>query len=169
MIEQLDNPVWSALIWGNEALSVGNDKAKRFQSGVSPFVAIAKHDLEHYQALKELVPSDETVAVFTTDEDLDPSPWNVINRIDGYQMVYEGETSADQNQIAIIKLSEKNVSAMLELTKLSLPGPFMKKTIRFERYEGRFDGDQLVAMAGHRFYSSPYVEIVLSRIELQAL
>lgn len=48
---------------------------------------------------------------------------------------------------------------MLALTKISPPGPFMEKTIRFGGYEGIFAGGHLVAMAGHRFLSGPYVEI----------
>lgn len=106
-----------------------------------------------------LIEGDETVAIFTTDKDLDARPLTIANRIDGYQMMYEGSTPEDQHQITIAKLSEENVPAMLELTKLSPPGPFMEKTIRFGGYEGIFEGEHLVAMAGHRFHSGPYVEI----------
>jgi ribosomal protein S18 acetylase RimI-like enzyme len=159
MIKQLDNPVWSALISGNRDLAIGNEKARRYQPGISPFVAVAENSPGHYQALKKLIPGDETVAIFTTDTNLDPSPWVVVNRIDGYQMMYEGETPVQQEEVTIMKLAEANVLAMLELTKLNPPGPFMEKTILFGGYEGIFDGEHLVAMAGHRFHGGPYVEI----------
>jgi predicted GNAT family acetyltransferase len=159
MIEQLNNPVWSSLTSGNADLAIGTDKAKRYQPGISPFVAVAQNDLEHYKALKELVPNNETVAVFTTEQDLDPSPWVIANRIDGYQMMYEGPTPEAQSDLAVIKLNQQDVPAMLELTRLSPPGPFQEKTIEFGGYEGIFDGEQLVAMAGHRFHCGPYVEI----------
>lgn len=159
-ISQLDNPVWSALTSGNSDLAVGNEKAKRFKPGISPFVAVAQCDFEHYQALKELIQDKkETVIIVTTDKNPDVSPWTIVNRIDGYQMVYEGEAPGEQDEIEIRQLSEENVQAMLELTKLSPPGPFMEGTIRFGGYQGVFDGKQLVAMTGHRLHSGPYVEI----------
>lgn len=159
MIEQLNNPVWSSLTGGNTDLAIGNDKAKRYQPGISPFVAVARHDFEHYQALRELVSPKETVAVFTTNKDLDPRPWDIVNRIDGYQMMYEGPTPDLQEEFTITKLKPQNVPAMLELTRLSPPGPFQEKTIEFGGYEGIFEGEQLIAMAGHRFHCGPYVEI----------
>lgn len=121
----MDNPVWSALTSGNNTLSIGNDKAKRFQLGISSFVAAAQHDLEHYTALKKLVPSKESVAIFTTDKNLDAGPWNIVSRIAGYQMMYEGEAPDKPPRIAIAGLTESNVPAMLALTQLSPPGPFM--------------------------------------------
>lgn len=159
MIEQLNNPVWSSLTSGNADLAIGDNKAKRYQPGVSPFAAVAQNDFEHYQALKKLFPLNETVAVFTTDKALDPSPWVVANRIDGYQMIYEGPTLEAQEELTVTKLDLQDVPAMLELTSLSPPGPFQERTIEFGGYEGIFDGEQLVAMAGHRFHCGPYVEI----------
>jgi predicted GNAT family acetyltransferase len=159
MIEQLNNPVWSSLTSGNADLAIGNDKAKRYQPGISPFVAVAQHDFEHYQALKKLVLPNEIVAVFTTNKALDPSPWIIINRIDGYQMMYEGPTPEAQEEIIVTKLNLQDVPAMLELTRLSPPGPFQERTIEFGGYEGIFNGELLVAMAGHRFHCGPYVEI----------
>jgi predicted GNAT family acetyltransferase len=158
-ITQLDNPVWSALISGNSDLSTGTEKVKRYQPGISPFAAVAENNFEHFDALTELIAQDETVAIFTTDKALDARPLTITNRIDGYQMIYEGPMPEEQHQIRIAELSAKNVPAMLELTKLSPPGPFMEKTIRFGGYEGIFEGEHLVAMAGHRFHSGPYVEI----------
>ena len=159
MIEQLDNPVWSSLTTGNEDLAIGNDLARHYRPGISPFAAVADNDPTHYQALYELIRDDVPIAIFTTDTNLDPYRWAIVNRIDGYQMMYEGETPTERDQFNIKSLTEVNVPAMLELTKLSPPGPFLENTIAFGGYEGVFDGERLVAMAGHRFHCGPYVEI----------
>ncbi|WP_345951355.1 GNAT family N-acetyltransferase [Mucilaginibacter sp. PAMB04274] len=159
LIEQLDNPVWAALTSGNVNLAIGNDKARYYAPGVSAFAAVAENNFAHFKALMDLKPWGETIAVFTTDKNLNAHPWTIVNRIDGYQMMYDGATPEEQRQITITKLSEEDVPAMLELTKLSPPGPFMEKTIRFGGYEGIFEDKQLVAMAGHRFHCGPYVEI----------
>lgn len=158
MIDQLNNPVWSALSSGNQTLAIGNDQAKYFQPGISPFAGVANNDAMHFQALKHLMNEHESVAVFTTDRNLDPNPWIIANRIDGYQMMFEGEMPTASPALSIVGLTEKHVPAMLELTQLSPPGPFMEETIRFGNYEGIFEGEQLVAMAGRRLHSGIYVE-----------
>jgi len=159
MIHLLDNPVWSALTSGNQHLALGNNQAKYFQPGIAPFVAVASNSRENYQALWDTVPGEQTVAVFTTDPDLDPSPWTIAGRIDGYQMMYDGNPPLQQPEPPVSLLQDEHVPAMLELTRLSPPGPFMEKTIRFGGYEGIFLGNLLAGMAGHRFHSGPYVEI----------
>jgi predicted GNAT family acetyltransferase len=159
MIEQLNNPVWSALNSGNQNIAIGSEKAKYFQQNISLFAATAENNGEHFRALAEIIPENETVAIFTIDKNLDAAPWNIVKQIDGFQMMYEGEEPDVKDNAAIISLSEKNVPAMLELTRLSPPGPFLKDTIRFGGYEGIFNGNQLVAMAGRRFHNGPYVEI----------
>jgi len=92
MIAQLDNPIWSALTSGNEELAVGNDKARHFLSGISAFVAVAKHDSEHFQTQSESMMPTTTAAIFTVNKHLDTSPLKVINRIEGYQMLYNAST-----------------------------------------------------------------------------
>lgn len=159
MIHLLDNPVWSALNSGNQHLALGNNHAKYFQPGIAPFVAVASNLSENYHALWDTFPRDETVAVFTTDPDLDPSPWTITGRIDGYQTMYDGNAPLQHPEPPVSLLRDEHVPAMLELTRLSPPGPFMEKTIRFGGYEGIFSGNLLAGMAGHRFHSGPYVEI----------
>ncbi len=48
---------------------------------------------------------------------------------------------------------------MLELTNLTKPGPFGRRTIEFGNYEGIFVNDQLVAMTGQRFHCYHHIEI----------
>ncbi|GAB2530576.1 GNAT family N-acetyltransferase [Spirosoma aerophilum] len=157
MIHPLDNPVWSALTSGNKSVALGNDQAKYYPPQVAPFVAVADNTRVHFEALLGTIPYKQPVALFTHEPQLDPSPWVLINRIDGVQMLYEGPTPAGQDNL--IDLTEADVPQMLALTKLSPPGPFLPRTIELGGYQGIFASDQLVAMAGRRFDSGTHVEI----------
>ena len=48
---------------------------------------------------------------------------------------------------------------MLALTKLTNPGPFASRTIDFGHYQGIFEGNSLVAMAGQRLHVFNYAEV----------
>jgi len=159
MIHPLDNPVWSALTTGNQSLALGNHQAKYYKPLVSLFVAVAQNTCAHFEALREIIPHDQTVALFTTEPNLDASPWMIVNRVDGCQMVFEGPTPEPQDEVERVRLTEKDIPRMLELTQLSPPGPFLTQTIEFGGYEGIFAGERLIAMAGRRFDNGSHVEI----------
>jgi predicted GNAT family acetyltransferase len=48
---------------------------------------------------------------------------------------------------------------MVDLVRLTEPGPFERRTIELGRYYGHFAGDRLLAMAGERLRPGPYTEI----------
>ncbi|UFH57804.1 hypothetical protein [Spirosoma sp. KNUC1025] len=123
MIHPLDNPVWSALTSGNQSVALGNDQSKYYPPQVAPFVAVADNTRVHFEVLRDTIPYEQPVALFTHEPQLDPSPWVLVNRIDGFQMLYEGPTPAEQD--SLIDLTEANVPQMLALTTLSPPGPFL--------------------------------------------
>ncbi|MPR37206.1 GNAT family N-acetyltransferase [Salmonirosea aquatica] len=158
MIETLDNPVWSALTSGNKHLALGSAGAKYFQPAIAPFAAVAENTREHFDNLWEVVPDNQPVALFRKEQNLTHSPWTIINRIDGFQMLFEGATP-DAGDAPLPALSRSDVPQMLALTQLSPPGPFLADTIAFGGYEGIYEGGQLVAMAGRRFDSGTHVEI----------
>jgi predicted GNAT family acetyltransferase len=51
------------------------------------------------------------------------------------------------------------VDEMIELVKLTKPGPFDKRTIEFGSYHGIFQNGKLVAMTGQRLHVEQYTEI----------
>ncbi|GAB3796555.1 GNAT family N-acetyltransferase [Spirosoma humi] len=159
MIHSLDNPVWSALTSGNQHLALGTHQARYFQANVAPFVAVAENTRAHFDALLETVPHGQPVALFTNDRQLDALPWSIVDRIDGFQLLFEGATPKPQAGAELVKLTEQDVPQMLDLTRLSPPGPFQARTIEFGGYEGIFAGESLVAMAGRRFDDDSHVEI----------
>jgi predicted GNAT family acetyltransferase len=56
-------------------------------------------------------------------------------------------------------LGAADVSAMLELTALTKPGPFFARTYELGQYFGIRDGDRLAAMAGERMRLDGFTEI----------
>jgi ribosomal protein S18 acetylase RimI-like enzyme len=159
MTHLLDNPAWNALISNNQHLSSGKGKAKYFQREVSPFAGMAQYTRAGFKSLYESIPDEKPVGLFTDIKDLDTAPWKLINRIDGYQMLYNKEISLRENGLKITPLQSQDVPQMLALTGLTKPGPFLVRTIEFGGYEGIWAENQLLAMAGRRFHSGTYVEI----------
>lgn len=155
----LDNPVWEALTTGNINLSIGNEVARYLPSNISPFAGIKEFTTNNFQKLYDIIPFDSPIAIFTDEKSLMPAPWHIINRIDGYQMLFTYPLQSEPSDVTITKLDERHVPEMLALTKLTNPGPFLSNTIAFGNYEGILANGKLVAMAGQRLHSGNFVEI----------
>ena len=155
----LDNPVWNALVSGNKNLSIGNETARYFPREISPFVGTAQNTPAYFDTLRQTIPFDEPVAIFSNEKLLNPSPWTIIQQIDGFQMVYPKQVDPAVDELEIVPLNYSHVPEMLVLTKQTNPGPFLSKTIEFGNYEGVFVQDKLVAMAGQRLHAGTNIEI----------
>lgn len=160
MTHLLDNPVWNALTSGNKNLAGGDDNVGYYPKEVSPFVGVAEPAVSNFERLYEIMPSDGYFAFCSPAELSIPAPWKVLRRIEVLQMICEQPSrKADKTGDIIVPLSDVHIPAMLELTKMTNPGPFFKRTIDFGHYRGIFDGDKLIAMAGQRMNPVPYAEI----------
>ncbi|MEN0052774.1 MAG: GNAT family N-acetyltransferase [Mucilaginibacter sp.] len=155
----LDNPVWNALISGNKALANGDEKAKYLLPQVSPFVGTETISDDNFKALYVAIPFGGYFGFVAPHEIVIPTPWQVAQSLQVFQMVYEGDIDLKPIEQEFIPLNEQHVPQMLALTQLTNPGPFAEKTIDYGHYFGIFDGDKLVAMAGQRMNPLPYAEI----------
>jgi len=155
----LDNPVWNALISGNKPLSIGNENAKYFLKDVAPFAAAKTITATRLKALYDIAYAGGAFAFFSSKEIEIPQPWNVINCTHALQMVHDKVSRKKTVVDDVVALSDKDVPAMLTLTKLTNPGPFLKRTIAFGNYEGIFINDELVAMTGQRMHPFEYIEV----------
>jgi ribosomal protein S18 acetylase RimI-like enzyme len=155
----LDNPAWNALISGNKELSFGDEEVRYFNKEVSPFAAFDVNKADRFQKLYELIPHQGPV-LFVSPTELDiPAPWKISQMIEGLQMVCNISPGEESGKAKLIPLTEKNLPRMIELAKLTNPGPFGSQTIKFGHYQGIFDQDKLVAMAGQRLHAFNYAEI----------
>lgn len=155
----LDSPVWNALISGNKDLSYGTKKVKFFSKDVSPFAGFEENSTANFQLLHTLTAADRIAGFFTPGKLTLPDEWELLRSIVAVQMVYKNEQPPSQTKVPISRLTEKDVPAMLALTKLTNPGPFELHTIDFGHYYGIFENEKLVAMAGQRLHPFSYAEI----------
>jgi GNAT superfamily N-acetyltransferase len=153
----LDNPIWYALCTEQRYLAQGNKLAKRFPKDVAPFGALIDQSAASYEALQEIFP-EEAAALFLDAKPVPPSDWAILRSGLMYQMVCEAPVSGKGNQ-AFRELTEADVPEMLALTKLTEPGPFLRRTIELGSYFGIHHAGSLVAMAGERLHLTGFTEI----------
>ncbi|WP_460608831.1 GNAT family N-acetyltransferase [Hymenobacter terrigena] len=159
MAHILDNPVWNALISGNESLANGTAQVKYFAADVSPFVGFEMPGRQAFDALHALVPVKRALGVVSAGALEVPPNWQVLQQMQVYQMVQEHPVGGTVGMPTLVPLGPEHVPAMLTLTKRTNPGPFFTNTIAFGHYQGIFDDGALVAMAGQRLHPAPYAEI----------
>jgi predicted GNAT family acetyltransferase len=155
----LDNPVWSALTSYQSALAIGDMLARRYPGDISPFAAVGEQSARAFAALAALVAAQETV-VLLGGELPHSKHWKLSRQRHVIQMVYEqGLTAESDGAVEIAPLTAADVPAMLELTALTHPGPFLPHTIELGSYLAIRQNGQLAAMAGERFHLEGYREI----------
>ncbi|NCI45751.1 GNAT family N-acetyltransferase [Sediminibacterium soli] len=161
MTHILDNPIWHALQTGNTPIAFGNDHAKYTRRDIGLFAGMPDNSPAHLSELHALTPEGNIVVLFTPGEITVPAGWQTELQKPILQMVYETPTPAPPPAAdpALVPLQEKDIPAMLELTALTKPGPFLQRTIEFGHYEGVFADGRLAAMAGQRLQPGAYTEI----------
>jgi ribosomal protein S18 acetylase RimI-like enzyme len=155
----LDNPIWNALITGNKDLAYGNEQAKYLKREVGFFAGLKTNRESDLTALRALMPIKCLVVFFTPEALAIPAGWRLNLKKEIIQMVYQQPHAPVDEENEIIALQEKDIPAMLALTTLTKPGPFLSRTIEFGHYEGTFKKNSLIAMAGQRLQPDPYTEI----------
>ncbi|HEY5465256.1 MAG TPA: GNAT family N-acetyltransferase [Hanamia sp.] len=159
MDHPLDYPAWNALISGNKNLSLGNEHVKYFHEEVAPFVGLFEQNHYEFEHLYHITPPKRRMVIIISKKLKIPKPWILTEHIKALQMVHTQDTSPANATAEIIPLQLKDVPQMLDLTALTHPGPFLKRTIEFGNYEGIFNNGELISMAGQRMHPAGYVEI----------
>jgi predicted GNAT family acetyltransferase len=159
MAHPLDNPIWNALRTGNQPLALGDELARVLPRDVGAFASLAEYSPRAFARLRELVPAGAPVVLFTAEPLSPPSGWRPLFHKELLQLVYPLAKAPAVASPNLVALGEPDVPAMLALTALANPGPFLARTIAFGGYYGIFQNGQLVAMAGQRLQPTPYTEI----------
>jgi ribosomal protein S18 acetylase RimI-like enzyme len=155
----LHNPVYHALLSGDRHLSFGVEKVKFFDEDVSPFAGFDQDYEKGFSDLYELLPSGRKILYATPSAFTQPEGWQLTHEIKGLQFVYEAGQLIKTEFPDVISLIEMHVEQMIQLAKLTKPGPFGKRTIDFGSYFGIFKDEELVAMTGQRLHVQNYTEI----------
>lgn len=132
-----------------------------FQSPVSHFAAsgpVDEGDLEGFVGLVK--GNNDDVAVMQRDDFVPPDGLRCIRRATGFQMVFEAfRTSRPSTSQPLRVLGQNDLADVLNLVKLTEPGPFRPQTGDLGTYLGVRHGGQLIAMAGERLKPPGFTEI----------
>ena len=154
----LDHPVWHALTTRQAALAEGGALARRYPSDIAPFADMPEMSAPNFAALAALMSPSDFVVLFTPDPVTAPAEFKTLLARTGEQMIgMPAATSAHATDI--VTLGVEDVPAMMELTKLTNPGPFAVRTRELGTFLGVKVEGRLVAMAGERMKPANYTEI----------
>lgn len=155
----LNNPIWFALTTGNKKFARGSSTVKYIKRDTGFFAAMPRYSKKALLELYDLLPAGAKVILFTPKQIAVPNNWMVKVERPLLQMVYSKKQIPVFDKMGIVALKDKNIAAMLKLTQLTNPGPFLQRTIDFGNYEGIFYRRQLVAITGQRLKAGNYTEI----------
>jgi predicted GNAT family acetyltransferase len=158
----LDNVVWKALTTRHAKFAESFDQARRFMPEVASIAAFLEPTARGYESLAGLVSTGGTIALALAAPYQARSGWSLIAGVPMPQMVYEGSSvqqPESPSEPEIIELGAADAPEMLELTGLTKPGPFSKRTHELGTYLGTRRDGKLVAMAGERLKVPGYTEV----------
>jgi ribosomal protein S18 acetylase RimI-like enzyme len=155
----LHNPVYHALLSGDRHLSFGNEQVKFFDEQVSPFAGFEHDYKKGFADLYEQLPSGRKILYAIPSLITEPTGWQIQHEIKGLQFIYEAGGEIKTEFSNVISLTELHVEQMVQLAKLTKPGPFGIRTIDFGSYFGIFENEKLVAMTGQRLHVKNCTEI----------
>src|SRR5258708_19878873 len=146
----LDNVIWTALTTRQAEFAETSTQARRFVPEVAPLAGFSEPTREGYESWKGWLGGRETIALFL-DEPYEPrAGWELVGKAPLLQMVCENGNALPITPIPsaeLIELSGTNSAEMIELTALTKPGPFNKRTHELVTYLGVPSGGRLVAIA----------------------
>ena len=160
-IELLDNPIWNSLSTAHRNFALGDELAKCYPPEVGPLSGLAEQTAAAYEALRATVAPCAIQVLFLEEPPEQRAGWTLIRGGLLSQMVYAGsrtlETEVPNPQMR--RLTPSDVPAMVELARLTEPGPFRNRTHELGAFFGMFAGSRLVAMAGQRTRFPGFVEV----------
>lgn len=162
MEQQLDNPVWHALVGPQAGLALGTGKARHFPRALAPFSALSDATPDAYRDLAVDLPTGLEARLFRPSEEAAPAGWSVVSARPIIQMIAEssGSLGSHPAESRLMTLGTADHADMLALAEAAKPGPFSERTPELGHYAGVRDArGRLIAMAGERLRLSGYVEL----------
>ncbi len=155
----MTTPIWQSLGTLHSSFSQGGDLARRFHPEIGPLAGLKEQSPEAYAALGELLSPGEFAVLFLDSAPKLPPEWLLQLHRSGDQMVCASASDVAANNFSLEALGEADVPEMLELTKLTDPGPFRQRTIELGEFLGIREDGRLAAMAGRRLALPGYIEV----------
>ena len=168
MPSPLDNPIWHALHTEHSHFAVDAGLARRYPAAIGPLSGMADPAPHSLEALRALAEPSGRLVLFLEEPLAATAGWTLDRAAILSQMTAPGSAAqrgdkAEESTISdappIRPLTAEDVPQMLELTRLTEPGPFRERTHELGAFFGIFEDDRLVAMAGQRLHLPRYVEV----------
>ena len=155
----LDNPVWEALTTEDKRFNIGMPALAYFPEDISPFVGMERWDEKDLANMDSILPTERSFSVMIAGEVRIPPTFEILFTTPLYQMICTRLQPIAQAGATIEHLEKADVPAMLALTAMTKPGPFLQRTIEFGNYVGIYEHGELLAMAGERLHLRGYTEV----------
>jgi|SRR5882672_2839924 len=159
----LDNIIWNALTTRQTEFAESFGQARRFMPEVTALGGFREPTPKGYESMAGLVGSKGTVALFLDEPYQKRVGWEFIVGAPLLQMVCENGRTPQPSQTdpepQLVQLGEADSPDMIELTALTKPGPFGKRTHELGTYLGIRHEGTLVAMAGERMKVPGWTEV----------
>jgi GNAT superfamily N-acetyltransferase len=162
----LDNPILNALLTEHRDLAQVDGQARRYPAAIGPLAGIPDQSEKSYDGLRSLAGPSGLIGLFLPDEPALPKGWGLFRGGILTQMIcakplLAGDSAARvlSTNVKLRSLGTSDVKAMVELAKLTEPGPFRERTSELGNFYGIFEGDRLMAMAGQRTRVPGFVEV----------
>ena len=153
----LDNPIWHALTSTHAGLAEGDELARRYPLHLAPFAAVREQTPEAFASLARALHPEGMAALFITPLEPPLPGWTHLRTFEVVQMICEHLVPTPEPEM--IKLEAQNMPEMLELVRLTEPGPFKDRANELGTFYGVRNDRQLVAMAGERIRLTGFTEI----------
>jgi ribosomal protein S18 acetylase RimI-like enzyme len=158
----LDNVIWKALTTRHAKFAESFDQARRFIPEITSLAAFLEPTDRGYESLAGLLRAHGTIALFLHEPHQPRPGWNLVAATPMPQMVYGSASvplSRSSSDPEVIELGVADVPEMIELTALTKPGPFNRRTHELGTYLGIRREGKLIAMAGERLKVPGYTEV----------
>ncbi|KQR28040.1 GNAT family N-acetyltransferase [Deinococcus sp. Leaf326] len=161
----LGNPIWTALRGPQAAFAQTTNLAAHYAPPVAVFAGLAEDTPQAWADLTAMTPAGGLAVLFAPEVIDAPAGWTRGFVGNPLQMVQARPqaTGAQPDGLSVRELTADDVGAMMDLTALTRPGPFLPRTPELGLYLGVWDesGDapRLAAMAGQRLQPPGHREI----------
>src|SRR5579863_3871498 len=160
----LDNPIWNSLHTDHKRFAPrGATSATRYPAPIGPLAGAPDQSPSSYDALRHLAGPGGMIGLFLHDPPALPAGWTLIRGGILTQMICRKSNLDAAGDLArgitMRRLATADVPAMIDLARLTEPGPFRERTIELGNFYGILEGDRLLAMAGQRMRVPGFVEV----------
>jgi ribosomal protein S18 acetylase RimI-like enzyme len=158
----LDNVIWKALTTRQAEFAEACATARKFMPEVTSLAGFSEPSAEGYESLGGLLRGRETVGLFLAEPHQPRVGWELVYRDRLLEMVCDNgnfTATGSESEPQIMELSAADSAEMIELTALTKPGPFNKRTHELGTFLGIRRAGKLVAMAGERLKVPGFTEV----------